>query len=210
MDKGRKIVPGLAILLILGLGFLAFRGGFSLMSPTGLVALENSTLTGSFDITNSGITLSADRTTVKFSAPESARIITKTDEINSSGSFSVNDFAGTISWDKKNIILYGTMESLSGNQLSIKFTNRESATIIMRVGSVEAVTVNISSFREKLTGSIRLENRFNIKLNETPVSLDNYNGNVQIQRVNNITTMNINGKADTTRVEQKNILKNVA
>lgn len=210
MDKGRRIFPVLAILLIFGLGFLAFRNGFSLLSPTGLVALENSTLAGSFDITNTDTTVSADHTTVKFSAPEGARIITKTDEINSSGSFSITDFAGTIRWDTENIILEGNMESLTGNQLSIKFTNRENAMIKMKVGSAEALTVNMSSFSEKLTGSIRLENRFTLKLNQTPVNLEDYNGNVHIQRVNNVTTMMLNGKSEVAKVTQQNILKNIA
>jgi hypothetical protein len=206
----KGLVPGLAVVLILLLGFLAFKGGFSLLSPTGLVALDNSTVSGTFDITKSDITVSADHTTIKFSAPESARIITRTDEINSSGNFMVTDFVGTIRWDTKNIILEGNMESLSGSQLNIKFTNRESATVIMRVGSVDALSVNMSSFREKLTGGIRLENRFTIKLNQTLVSFRDYRGSVNYQRVNNITTMMVNGRADNSRVEQENILKNIA
>jgi len=206
----RGLVPGLTVVLILLLGFLAFRGGFSLLSPTGLVALDNSTVSGTFDITKSDVIISADHTAIKFSAPESARITTRTDEINSSGNFMVADFVGTIRWDTKNIVLEGNMESLSGNQLNIKFTNRESATIVMKVGSVEALTVNMSSFSEKLTGSIRLENRFTIKLNQTQVSFRDYQGSVNIQRVNNITTMMVNGRAENSRVEQENIIKNIA
>lgn len=208
--RGNRIVPGIAVAVILLLSVLAFRNGFSILSPTGLVSLENTTMAGSFDITKTDTTVSADHTTVKFSAPEGAKIMTRTDEINSSGSFAITDFVGTIRWDTEKIILEGNMEGLQGNQLSIKFTNRESSTIIMKAGSVEALTVNMSSFSEKLTGSIRLENRFTLKLNQTPVDLSDYNGNVHIQRVNNVTTMMLNGRSDSAKVTQENILKNIA
>jgi hypothetical protein len=208
--KGNRIVPGITIAIILLLAVFAFRTGFSILSPTGLVSLENTTMTGSFDISKTDTAVSADHTTVKFSAPEGAKITTKTDEINSSGSFSITDFVGTIRWDTENIILEGDMESLAGNQLSIKFTNRESATITMKAGSIEALTVNMSSFSEKLTGSIRLENRFTLKLNQTPVDIGDYSGTVHIQRVNNVTTMMLNGRSDTAKVTQENILKNIA
>jgi hypothetical protein len=208
--RGNRIVPGITIAVILLLSVLAFRNGFSILSPTGLVSLENATMAGSFDITKTDTTVSADHTTVKFSAPEGAKIMTRTDEINSSGSFSITDFVGTIRWDTKQIILEGNMEGLQGNQLSIKFTNRESSTITMKAGSIEALTVNMSSFSEKLTGSIRLENRFTLKLNQTKVDLGDYSGNVHIQRVNNVTTMMLNGKSDSAKVTQENILKNIA
>ncbi len=208
--RGNRIVPGITVAIILLLSVLAFRNGFSILSPTGLVSLENTTMAGSFDITKTDTTVSADHTTVKFSAPEGAKIMTRTDEINSSGSFSITDFVGIIRWDTKQIILEGNMEGLQGNQLSIKFTNRESSTITMKAGSVEALTVNMSSFSEKLTGSIRLENRFTLKLNQTPVDLGDYNGNVHIQRVNNVTTMMLNGRSDSAKVTQENILKNIA
>ena len=208
--RGNRIVPGITIAVILLLSVLAFRNGFSILSPTGLVSLENTTMAGSFDITKTDTTVSADHTTVKFSAPEGAKIMTRTDEINSSGSFSITDFVGTIRWDTEKIILEGNMEGLQGNQLSIKFTNRENSIITMKAGSVEALTVNMSSFSEKLTGSIRLENRFTLKLNQTRVDLGDYNGNVHMQRVNNITTMMLNGRSDSAKVTQENILKNIA
>jgi hypothetical protein len=210
MDKGRRIFPALAILLIFGLGFLAFSNGFGLMSPTGLVALENSTLTGSFNINKDTVQIPAERTIVRFSAPEVAKIITKNGAINGTGSFWIDDFAGTIEWDGKNIVLDGTMASVHGGQLDITYSTRAQSQIILKSGSVQAETVNISSFNQRLTGNLRLENRWNIKMNNTPLGLYGYEGSINIQKVGNDTTLLIAGRTDSVRVEQENVLKNVA
>ncbi len=204
------MVPGITIAIIVLLAVLAFRNGFSIMSPTGLVALENTTLTGNFDITNISVTIPAEHASIRFSAPEPARIITKTNEMNGSGNFWIDDFGGIITWDGKTLQLVGDMESLNGNQLSIKFLLRQSVTVILKAGSIEATNVNMSVFSRALTGSMRLENRWTVKLSETPLTLKDYRGNVHFQRVGNTTTMMMSGNADNARIEQDNFIKNVA
>ncbi len=144
VPRGRRLVPGITIAIIVLLAVLAFRNGFSIRNPTGLVALENTTMTGNFDITNISVTIPAEHISIRFSAPEPARIITKTNEMNGSGNFWIDDFGGIIAWDGKTLQMVGDMESLNGNQLSIKFTLRQSATIILKAGSIEATNVNMS------------------------------------------------------------------
>jgi hypothetical protein len=210
ISRGRLIVPGLAVALIAVLAVLAFRNGFSLLSPTGLVALDNSTFTGNFDITKTSVTIPADHATVKVSAPEPVRIITKSNDMNGTGSFLIEDFAGIITSDGKTLQLVGDMESINGERLSIKFNIRQSTTMILKAGSMEATNVNMTVFSRDLTGSIRLENRWTIKLNQTPVSLRDYKGKVHMQRIGNTTTMMMDGNADNLKIEQKNFIKNVA
>lgn len=203
-------MPGLAILLILILGFFAFKNGFSLLSPTGLVSLENSSLTGSFLINKNNLEISAERTIVKFSAPEEAKIITSTGTINATGNFWIEDFAGTMAWNGKDIVLEGTMASLHGSQLDINYEKRSTSTIILKAGSVQAETVNVSSFSQLLTGNLRFENRWNVVLNETPVKLEGYHGSINLQKVGNDTTMLLSGITDGVRVEQDNVLKHIS
>jgi hypothetical protein len=209
-DSVRRITPVLTVALILVLGFFAFRGGFGFLSPTGLVVLENTTLTGSFYITNNKLAVSADNAAVKFSAPEVARIKTRNGQINGTGSFWIDGFTGTIEWNGKTIELDGTMDSVHGSQLDITYTMKESTTITLTAGSVEASKVNLSSFSSDLTGNLRLEERWTVRTNETPISMTDYEGSVIFQRVNNDTTLYLSGNAEKIRVEQENILKNVA
>ncbi|MEM4240441.1 MAG: hypothetical protein QXM31_04220 [Candidatus Woesearchaeota archaeon] len=210
LQRGRRIVPGLTIAIILILAVLAFRNGFSLLSPTGLVALENTSFTGTFDITNITVTIPAEHTSIRFSAPEPARIITKTGEINGSGNFEITDFVGIISWDGKALQLVGNMESMTNGQVSVRFLIRESSTIVLTAGSIEATSANMSVFSRDLTGSIRLEDRWTIKLAETPLTVKGYRGSAHFQRIKNITTMMLKGSADNARIEQENFIKNVA
>ncbi len=209
-DRISRITPVLTVALILVLGFFAFRGGIGFLSPTGLVILENTTLTGSFYITDNKLAVSADNVEVKFSAPEVARIKTRSGEINGTGSFSINGFTGTIEWNGKTILLDGTMDSVHGSQLDITYTRKESTTITITAGSVEAPKVNISSFSSDLTGNLRLEGCWTVRTNETPISITDYEGSVIFQRINNETMLYLSGNADKIRVEQENILKNVA
>lgn len=204
-----KVVPGLAILLVLVLGFFAFKNGFGLLSPTGLVSLENSSMTGSFYITENPVKIPAARTIVRFSAPVEAKIITNSGTINATGNFWIQDFEGTMEWDGDDIILEGTMASVHGSQLDITYERKSSSTIVLKAGSVQAETVNVSSFSHELTGNIRFENRWNVKINDTPVELDGYRGSINIQKVGNDTTMMMAGVSDGIKVEQDNFLKHI-
>ncbi len=208
-DSVRRITPIVTVALILVLGFFAFRGGFGFFSPTGLAVLENATLIGSFYINDNKLAVSAENAAVKFSAPEVAVIKTRSGEINGTGSFWIDGFTGTIEWNGKTINLEGTMNSVHGSQLDITYTLKESTTITMTAGSVDASSVNLSSFSSDLTGNLRLEGRWNVKTNETPISMTNYEGRVTFQRVNNETTLYLSGNAEKIRVEQENLLKNV-
>ena len=204
------LVPGITVLIVIILAVFAFRNGFGIISPTGLVTLENTTLAGTFDITNISVTIPAEHTTVRFSAPEPARIITKTGEINGSGNFEITDFVGIIAWDGSTMQLVGDMETLGNGQVSVRFLNRESTTIILTAGSIEATNANMSIFTKDLTGSIRLENKWTVRLDKTPITIRGYKGSAHLQRIKNITTMMFYGNAASARIEQENFLKNVA
>ncbi len=209
-DGIRRITPVLTAALILVLGFFAFRGGIGVLNPTGLMVLKNTTLTGTFYINDNKLGVSANNAAVKFSAPEVARIKTRGGQINGTGNFWIDGFTGTIAWNGKTIELDGTMASVHGNQLDITYTVREITTITLTAGSVEASKVNISSISSDLTGNLRLEGRWTIRTNETPISISGYDGSIIFQRVNNETTLYLSGNADKIRVEQENIIKNVA
>lgn len=195
-------------MVLLVLGFFAFRNGLG-FGPTGLVALSNVTLSGSFDITEQDVSLPVKHTTLRFSAPETARIITSNGEINGSGNFWVEDFAGAISWDGEQFTLEGTMAGLHGQQLDIVFLDREKTEIIVTAGSVEAATINLSRFRQHLTGNLRLENHWTVQLNKTPVQIESFEGSAVFQRVNNATTLYLTGRSEQARVEQEDILKHM-
>ncbi|MEM4247613.1 MAG: hypothetical protein QXF14_04855 [Candidatus Woesearchaeota archaeon] len=210
LPRGKKLIPGITVIMVIILAVLAFRNGFGIISPTGLVALENTTFVGTFDITNISVTIPAEHTTVKFSAPQPARIMTKNGEINGSGNFEITDFVGILVWDGSTMQLVGNMETLSNGQVSVRFLNRESTTIILNAGSIEATSANMSIFTKDLTGKIRLENKWTINLDKTPVTLRGYKGKAHFQRINNITTMMLDGNSANARIEQENFLKNVA
>ncbi|MEM2916252.1 MAG: hypothetical protein QXT19_02760 [Candidatus Woesearchaeota archaeon] len=209
-ERVRRLIPVLTWALILVLGFFAFRGGIGFLSPTGLVVLQNTTLTGSFYINDNKLAVTADNADIKFSAPVSAIIKTRNGEINGTGSFSISKFSGTIAWNGKTIELDGTMASVHGSQLDITYTRKESTTITLVAGSIEVSKVNLSSFSSDLTGNLRLEDRWTVRTNETPISISGYEGSVIFQRVNNDTILYLSGNAEKIRVEQKNILKNIA
>ena len=105
--------------------------------------------------------------------------------------------------------LVGDMETLGNGQVSVRFLNRES-TIILTAGSIEATNANMSIFTKDLTGSIRLENKWTVRLDKTPITIRGYKGSAHLQRIKNITTMMFYGNAASARIEQENFLKNVA
>lgn len=203
-----KVIPIFTGVLILLLGFFAFRNGFSL-SPTASVVLDNTTLIGTFLINDEPISIPVDHTIVRFSSPDPIRFETSGREINVTGTLWLNDFTGTIAWDGEMITVKGTMEAAHGNGLDIAWSSREKTTLTLTNGVADVSAMNLSSLKLDATGRITLEKRWTAQLNETPFAMKNFEGRIDVQRINNDTTIWFDGSAHSVSITSENLLKSL-
>lgn len=202
---GRRFIPLFTGVLILVLGFFAFRNGLGL---TGAVTLGNTTIISSLLIDDDAtVSIPVQRATVRFSSPESIRISTAGREINLTGSLELRDFDGFVAWDDEQLIAEGTMESAHGAGLDITWTRRERTFITLPSGLADVTTVNLTSFKQKVTGRMTLEGRWTANVNQTPFSMGEFEGRAYLQRVNNQTLLGLEGSAETLGLDEDNLLK---
>ena len=203
-----KVIPIFTGVLILLLGFFAFRNGFSL-SPTASVALDNTTLTGAFLINDQPISIPVDNVIVRFTSPDPISFETSGREINVTGSLWLNDFTGAITWNGETIVVKGTMEAAHGNGLDIAWTSREKTTFTLTNGVADVAAMNLSSLKLDATGRVTLEKRWTAQLNETPFTMKSFEGRVNVQRINNDTTVWFDGTAGSITIKNENLLKSL-
>lgn len=203
----RRLVPIGTALLILILGFFAFRGGVGL-GPSGAVTLRNSSVLSTLVIGDE-ISVPVENTIVRLSSSELIHMETDGRELDASTSLWLDDFEGTIAWDGEHLVVKGTMKSANGNGVSVSWSKRERATITMQSGVVDVATTNLSSFGQDATGRLTLEGRWTASLNETPVDLDDFEGRVYLQRLNNETSMTLEGRAEVVSIEEDNLLRSL-
>jgi hypothetical protein len=201
-----QILPLLTIVLLLTLGFFAFRGGFTGMDATGLVTLGNTSLMSSLLISDE-ISIAIDHSMLTVNSGEKIVIETDGRTINVSGGLDLRDFDGTVEWDGDAIVAEGSMESLSGGGVDIIWKQREKAVITMTSGLAEVHALELGSFSRDATGRIALEGRLSFQLNQTPLAIKDFSGRVYLQHVNNDTTLGLEGTAGHVSIEAENIIK---
>lgn len=204
----RRLVPIGTLLVVLILGFLAFRNGFGI-GPSGAVTLQNSSVLSTLVIEDD-ISIPVENTIVRLSSSELIHMETDGRELDASSSLWLDDFEGTIAWDEEKLVVKGTMKSANGNGVSVSWSKRERATITMQTGVVDVATTNLSSFSQDATGRLTLEGRWTAGLNETPVDIDDFEGRVYLQRLNNETSLTLEGAAGQVAIEQENFLRSLS
>jgi hypothetical protein len=202
-----RVIPAATVALLLVLGFFAFKNGFGL-GPTGAVTLGNTSILGNLLIpADDELTLDVENALIRFSSAQTINIETNGREMSAFSGIWINDFEGTVEWNGERIVVTGTMESANGNGLSIAWTKRERATITLTEGVADIATLNLSSFNRDATGRVTLENRWSTALNETPFAMEDFEGRMYLQRLNNETSLGFEGRAEEVGIETENILK---
>lgn len=201
----RRLVPIGTALLILILGFFAFRGGVGL-GPSGAVTLKNTSVLSTLVIADD-ISIPVEKTIVRLSSSELIHMETDGRELDASTSLWLDDFEGAVAWDGGKLVVKGTMKSANGNGVSVSWSKRERATITMQSGVVDVATTNLSSFSQEATGRLTLEGRWTAGLNGTPVEMADFEGRVYVQHLNNETSVTLEGRADQVSIEEDNLLR---
>jgi hypothetical protein len=204
-----KIIPLATGALILLLGFFAFRNGFG-STPTASVTLDDTTFIGTFLINEQDISIPVSHTIVRFTSADPISFETGGREINVTGTLWLNDFMGTITSNGEQIIVKGTMDAAHGAGLDIAWSRREKSTLLLTNGVADVSTMNLSSLALDATGRITLEHHWTAQLNETPFRMSGFNGRVYVQRINNDSTIVLEGDAKSLSITQKNLLKTLA
>lgn len=201
----KRLVPIGTLLLILILGFFAFRGGVGL-GPSGAVTLKNTSVLSTLVIEDD-ISIPVENTIVRLSSSDMINIETDGRVINATNSLWLEDFAGTIAWDGERLLAKGTMKSANGAGVSVSWTKRERSVIALQNGVMDVASTNLSSFRQDATGRLTLEGRWTASLNETPLDVENFDGRLYLQRLNNETSLTLEGRAGTVAIEEDNLLR---
>ncbi len=206
-----RILPIATVAALLFFGFFAFRNGIS-FSPTGAATLENTSLIGILLIgDDDDISIPVDHALVRFYSPDTIFFKTSGRTLNVTGKIWVDDFDGSVAWDGEQIIVEGTMKSAHGTGLDVTWTRREHTTITLMNGVADVDRMNLSSLvRSSATGRVTLENRWTAQLNETPFRMNDFDGRLYLQRINNETSLGLEGWADSLKIEEKNLLKKLS
>ena len=201
----KRLVPIGTLLLIVILGFFAFRGGIGL-SPSGAVTLKNTSVLSTLVIVDD-VRIPVENSIVRLSSSEMINIETDGRVINATNSLWLDDFAGTIEWDGERLVAKGTMKSANGAGVSVSWTKRERSVITLQNGVMDVASTNLSSFSQDATGRLNLEGRWTASLNETPLEVKNFDGRLYLQRLNNETSFTLEGRAGMVWVEEENFLR---
>jgi len=204
-----KIIPLATGALILLLGFFAFRNGFG-TSPTASVTLDDTSLVGTFLINDQDISIPVSHTIVRFNSADPISFETGGKQISVTGTLWLNDFKGTVAWNGEQIVVKGTMESAHGAGLDIAWSDREKTVMTLTNGVADVSSMNLSSLALDASGRITLEQHWTAQLNATPFRMSGFEGRVYIQRINNDTTIGLEGNAKSLSITQKNLLKVLA
>ncbi len=204
-----KIIPLATGALILLLGFFAFRNGFG-STPTASVTLDDTALIGTFLINDQDISIPVSHTIVRFNSADPISFETGGREINVTGTLWLNDFTGTLAWNGEHVIVKGTMEAAHGAGLDIAWSSREKTVLTLTNGVADVSMMNLSSLALDATGRITLEHHWNTQLNDTPFRMSGFEGRVYIQRINNDTTLGLEGNAKSLSITEENLLKTLA
>lgn len=200
-----RLVPIGTLLLIVILGFFAFRGGVGL-SPSGAVTLKNTSVLGTLVIVDD-VRIPVENSIVRLSSSEMINIETDGRVMNATNSLWLDDFAGTIEWDGERLVAKGTMKSAHGAGVSVSWTKRERSVIVMQSGVMDVASTNLSSFSQDATGHLTLEGRWTARLNETPLEIEEFDGRLYLQRLNNETSFTLEGRAGLVWVKEENFLR---
>lgn len=201
----KRLVPIGTLLLIVILGFFAFRGGIGL-SPSGAVTLKNTSVLSTLVIVDD-VRIPVENSIVRLSSSEMINIETDGRIINATNSLWLDDFAGIIEWDGERLLAKGTMKSANGAGVSISWTKLERSRIVLQNGVIDVASTNLSSFSRDATGRLTLEGRWTASLNETPLEVKNFDGRLYLQRLNNETSFTLEGRAGLVWVEEENFLR---
>lgn len=196
----------IATVLLLGtLGFFAFQK-------------NNSTLTGHLVLENASFNIQMEiLETTKYEVKEKNLSIingfvngTANDiEISVQSPVWINDFTGTITTQKGKTVLKGKATMVSGEKMNIKNNNGISVKLAFEQGSLESSAFEIKELNVLAhSGLLELAHNIKIKLNNTPVSIKNFEGQVRHHEAP-LNTTTFSGKAGVLDVNEKNFIQSL-
>jgi hypothetical protein len=199
-----KLVPKKYLMIagIIALAFLALIIG-SIQSSPG-ITLRNATVFGSLQI-DDALSVPIKDAQLRVSSGEPIIFKTGGRKINTTGTITMQNVDGTLKWTGRQFVIQGTMESVQGTGISITWTRTERTSVSFANGTIDITGLQLPGLNRKGKGTLSLERKLTLQLNNTPISINDFEGRLYIQHIDGQTSVSLDGNAEELKVRHKNI-----
>lgn len=123
--------------------------------------------------------------------------------IETSGKVTLIDFKGKIFKKQGNLNLVGTIKSFKTNKTSMNINNFNEQIIEIEEGKLEILSTYISNFESIASGSIKLDKKFDLNLDNDPIGIKGFEGNFNIDSEGNV---DLYGKVDSISIDSQSFM----